>query len=389
MSISITFKHFVSDDKKLKLRIYDGKSATLLTLHSQVHKSNFRNGRFSKSEPSYLKLNRIIEEQERTLKDFKYECELRGYQPTQLEIKRRLQTGRGSNLIQYLELLKASKETTASVRKDLTGKIRMLGQYKMGNTSIPNSREKALGIVQQLEKHIRPYTIKVYLSYFRRATELAIKDGVVLVNHFAGIRLKLPKTVPDHFTPDELKALWSATGLTPYEDRARWVVLFLYYQLGLRVSEALLLKKKSVRGGVLYISQQKTGVDKQLPLQEVAEMILNKLPEHKGKYLFPLMDEKQQKYPGKSEREIYEYCRSDITVGCMKLTKKLGFKIHTHMGRHTFTKHSLEEGLPVQLISQVLGHTSLASTFSYTKRYNMAVQSKDIGKVYEKHLPEV
>ena len=115
--------------------------------------------------------------------------------------------------------------------------------------------------------------------------------------------------------------------------------------------------------GQRYIQKQrhKTGVTFTIPLMPKAIAILEKY-----NYKLPVLS--NQNYNAYL-KEIADIC---------------GIKqnVHTHIARHTFATIALNSGIPIEIISKVLGHSSIKMTQAH---YAKLLDSTIISKVLE-HL---
>ncbi len=60
-------------------------------------------------------------------------------------------------------------------------------------------------------------------------------------------------------------------------------------------------------------------------------------------------------------------------------TVKINKKISFHCSRHTFATNSITLGLPIDVISKILGHTDMKTTEIYTK-YETGFLEKEMDK---------
>ena len=117
--------------------------------------------------------------------------------------------------------------------------------------------------------------------------------------------------------------------------------------------------------------RQKTNTKVKIPLLQTAELILQKYANHpvtqvSGSLLPTITNEKTNMYL----KEIAEVCG---------IQKNLTF----HMARHTFaTTVALSNGMPIETVSKILGHTKIATTQIYARVLDKKVE-KDMDTLQE------
>ena len=69
----------------------------------------------------------------------------------------------------------------------------------------------------------------------------------------------------------------------------------------------------------------------------------------------------------KSEDPLFPMSRQVIDLYFKKMQDKLGFKIHAHKFRHTFAVKAIMDNVPLNVLQQWLGHSSIFTTSIYTQ----------------------
>lgn len=106
----------------------------------------------------------------------------------------------------------------------------------------------------------------------------------------------------------------------------------------------------------IVVDRTKTGVMANIPLLPPAEKIINKYENH------PKVLVTGKLLPMISNQKVNAYLK-EISVLC-GITKELSH----HCARHTFaTTVTLSNGVPIETVSKMLGHSSLKSTQHYAK----------------------
>ncbi|UZO80650.1 tyrosine-type recombinase/integrase [Aquimarina sp. ERC-38] len=145
------------------------------------------------------------------------------------------------------------------------------------------------------------------------------------------------------------------------------LVLNLCYGCGLRRSEALHLKEKDIDldRGVLHVRQGKNYKDRFVP---ISKNLVRSFTEYIYDY--------RRHLPGRRTSYLYPFGATAIGQVLPLLQKTLddsplkNKNISLHTLRHSIATHLLDNGMPIEQISQFLGHSGLTSTQIYTHIIN-------------------
>ena len=71
------------------------------------------------------------------------------------------------------------------------------------------------------------------------------------------------------------------------------------------------------------------------------------------------------------------YSTRSVQVLFSRAKKKAGIKLKggTHLLRHSFATHLLESGIDITIIKELLGHSSLRTTLTYTHISNRTIKN--------------
>ena len=154
-------------------------------------------------------------------------------------------------------------------------------------------------------------------------------------------------------------------------EQVRDIFLFSCYT-GLAYIDISRLKHSALTKGIdgeqwIFTNRQKTGTPSHIPLLPWALKIVTKYSDHpdcqRTGLLLPVLT--NQKMNARL-KEIAEECR---------IRKPLTF----HVARHTFaTTVTLQNGVPIESVSKMLGHTHISTTQHYAKILDVKV-GEDMG----------
>lgn len=174
----------------------------------------------------------------------------------------------------------------------------------------------------------------------------AIKHGHINSNPAQDVKLKAEKTNRQALSKEDLtklENLYILGELPAGRQNVLTYFLFCCYT-GLRFGDLLAFKKTDITNGVIKIKQHKTGGLVSIPLIDKARALL---PDYQFKVL--------------TNQKSNEHLKAIQNVLKIKTT------ISCHVARHTFATIGLNCGIPLEVVSEVLGHSSTRVTKIYAK----------------------
>jgi integrase/recombinase XerC len=196
------------------------------------------------------------------------------------------------------------------------------------------------------------------------------RDGKGKVAALNAVRApKVPKTLPKPLTVPSAKRI-SDVDLRAGEEREPWIftrdaaVLALLYGSGLRIAEALDLKRKDVpapgAGDVITV----TGKGNKTRMVPVLRPVLQLIADYVSQCPYDLPDDEPVFVGAKggplSPRII------QLTMERLRGALGLPDSATPHALRHSFATHLLSRGGDLRAIQELLGHASLSTTQIYT-----------------------
>ncbi len=194
---------------------------------------------------------------------------------------------------------------------------------------------------------LNPKTITKKLSAIRGFSTFLNDDGIKNILK-SDDSVKVAKTLPK---PISHKNIIEALKHASTDER---LVVTLFYTLGLRISELLNLKIEDISDKWIRVLG-KGNKQRDVPIIKSTKELLDEyLSTHSvKKYLFEKNDEKLSE-------NILRYI---VT----KVFKRINLKVTPHQLRHSYATSLLNGTAPIADVSELLGHSSMATTQIYTK----------------------
>jgi integrase/recombinase XerC len=150
------------------------------------------------------------------------------------------------------------------------------------------------------------------------------------------------------------------------------LLIMLFYQTGIRLSEIIGLNDSSIRGDEVKVLG-KRNKERIIPISKnikevVSQYLVQKAKEFPNSDYFFITDSGNKMY----EKFVYRKVNHYLSLVSSKQKKS------PHILRHSFATHMLNNGADLNAIKEILGHENLAATQVYT--HNTFQKLKSIHK---------
>lgn len=227
-----------------------------------------------------------------------------------------------------------------------------------------------------------------YLGTIRAVWNLAINNKIVDSNAYPfgkyGFRIpSLLKTRKRHANVELLDAFKSIELKSKIHDFYRNIFLLIYYMHGIAIRDLALLTKKNIvkmSDGEYIVYKRVKLASKasssilQIKITDEINELRQKVLNHRAAvddYIFPII-----KKPGLVDSELYFHIlgiNMGINTRLSFIAKKLGhedFNLTTYVARHTVANNLKQNKIPLEVIQQILGHSSLLTTQIYVDNFD-------------------
>ena len=280
------------------------------------------------------------------------------------------------NFLDYLTIEKRySVHTTVSYRNDLNQFNLYLSESYSG---IEFQKVEMIHVrsymVHLLEAKLAKSTVARKVSSIKSLYKFLKKEQLISSSPIQLLETpKLDSRLPVFLKEEEVVNLFEEFKFVDsFSGKRDKMILYLFYQTGIRLSELIDIKDVDVRNGELKVLG-KRNKERIIPLsnniQPLIDQYLNLKDElgFKKKYFF-VTDNGNKLY----EKFVYRKVNHYLSMVSSKQKKS------PHILRHTFATHMLNNGADLNSIKEILGHENLSATQVYT--HNTFQKLKSIHK---------
>ena len=214
---------------------------------------------------------------------------------------------------------------------------------------------------------LRNNGVMKHLERLKKMINLALRLEWIEKDPFVRFSLKFTKHQRAFLSQSELEVLESGQLSKEMHQKTKDVFVFACYT-GLSYIDVKLLSDEHIVRGIdgeywIFTKREKNDEAVKIPLLEKALDIIKKYDqgsEHKQEKLLPVF----------SNQKVNIYLKEIASI--LKINKKLTL----HAARHTFaTTVTLSNGVPIETVSKLLGHTKLSTTQIYARVIEQKVSS--------------
>ena len=193
------------------------------------------------------------------------------------------------------------------------------------------------------------------LGVLRQILNFGIACGHLERNPTRGVKKNRRAAITRFLSRDEIRrlhdALDAASRRGPVQSRQPDIIRLLMLT-GCRKMEIVNLRWSEVDGDTLALADSKTGPRK-VHLNPQARAVLDRQPRGHGAWVFPS--------PGRPNRP----CSGNVSMW-RRIRREAGIEdVRLHDLRHNYASHAVMNGVPVPVVSRLLGHSSVRMTLRY------------------------
>ena len=237
-----------------------------------------------------------------------------------------------------------------------TARYQLAAQLLPAFGSKPLDRIGEAAIRRWFERHSRtaPGNANHVLGRLRQILNFAIACGHIESNPAAGIAFNRRPQLTRFLSREEVARLHAALDRHAGSENARQQadIVRLLLLTGCRRGEIIGLRWSEVRDGMLMLADAKTG-PRTVPLGNRARAILDRQPRMASPFVFP-----SPRDPSRSRSpclRLWDRVRREAGIEDCRL----------HDLRHTMASHAVMNGVPVPVVSRLLGHSDVQMTLRY------------------------
>ena len=191
------------------------------------------------------------------------------------------------------------------------------------------------------------------LALLRQIMNFAVACGHIEKNPTQGIGPNRRPRLTRFLSREEIGRLHRVLDAqTGENDRRQADIIRLLLLTGCRKGEIVRLRWSEVQHNALFLADSKTGARK-VPLNSQSRSILERQPRNATPFVFP-----SPRYPDRPYSENLALWR--------RVRRQAGIEdVRLHDLRHTHASHAVMNGVPVPVVSRMLGHSSVRMTLRY------------------------
>lgn len=219
---------------------------------------------------------------------------------------------------------------------------------------------------------LTPNSISFYTRILRAVYNRAVEQELTEDRRpFRTVFTGTEKTLKRAISISDIKRIRDLDlSLKPNLEFARDLFLFLFFCRGMSFIDAAFLKKSDIQNGILTYRRHKTNQVLHIKIIKPIEELVGRYSSNDSPYLLPIVTRSLC-----DERKQYETALRRINNALKAIAKmvKLQIPLTTYVSRHAWATIAKSKNVPVNVISDALGHDSIATTQIYLASIDTSV----------------
>ncbi|WP_298117378.1 site-specific integrase [Flavobacterium sp.] len=223
-------------------------------------------------------------------------------------------------------------------------------------------------------------TVK-YIKNFKKIIQICLDNRWIIENPFVKYKGKIKEVDRDFLTESEIETIYNKKFHCERLIQVRDIFIFCCFT-GLAYIDVKQLTSDHIGIGIdgnkwIFKNRQKTDTSSKIPLLPIPEQIMAKYASH------PKCLNEETILPVLSNQKMNSYLKEIGDVCGIKT------ELTFHLARHSFaTSITLTNGVPIESVSKMLGHTNIRTTQHYAKVVDRKV-SDDMAILKQKLAPQL
>lgn len=268
-------------------------------------------------------------------------------------------TGKGNTLFIFMEKVieRLQQLNHSGTAKNYSAALVSFKRFR-------NDEDISMGVV--------PNSISFYMRILRAVYNRAVEQELTKDrNPFRTVFTGTEKTLKRAISIGDIKRIRDLDlSLKPGLEFARDLFLFLFFCRGMSFIDAAFLKKTDIQNGILTYRRHKTGQVLHIKIIKPIKELIDRYSSNDSSYLLPIVT-----CPNCEERKQYETAlrRTNNSLKLIADMIKLPIPLTTYVSRHAWATIAKSKNVPVNVISDALGHDSITTTQIYLASIDASV----------------
>jgi integrase len=269
-----------------------------------------------------------------------------------------------------IQLLKAEGRTgTAySYQSTLNCLVRFTGERELFSFKEINERWVNNFVCYLRSSGLKPNSVNFYLRILRAVYNKACNEDVEGTTTLSPFRVIAMNNVRTHKKAVDKSIMQQIAqvqfGNDPRKEFACDLFLFSFYCRGMPFVDMAYLKYSNIINGYVCYSRHKTGQPLKIKITEPLQILINKY-QSDGEYVLPILGNGNF-----SSSQLYLQYKSRLRqynreLKAISESLNLPVTLSSYVSRHSWATLARENGIPVSVISEGMGHSSEKITYAY------------------------